>query len=94
MMKHRILAKLTHPALKRVYWILFAILFYNSGQSFTVWLLEPESFKGGSEWFWMTMFPLLLPAFFLLNRHLGCASSQCSSKTDDNTRVTGHHHMP
>lgn len=71
---------LSHPLTKRLYWVLFAIVFYNSGQSFTIWLLQPESFNGGSEWFWLAMFPLLLPAFFLLNRHLGCASGQCSSK--------------
>lgn len=94
MIKHRIINVLVHPATKRIYWVLFAILFYKSGQSFTIWLLEPESFKGGLEWIWMAIFPMLLPTFFLLNRHLGCASGQCSSKTDDNTRATGHQHMP
>jgi hypothetical protein len=69
---------LTHPTTKLIYWVVFAILFYNSGQTFTVWLLEPESFKGGMEWIWVVLFPLLLPAFFYVNKHCGCASGQCS----------------
>lgn len=69
-----------HPLTKRCYWVLFAVLFYNSGQSFTIWLMRPEEFSGGAEWFWLALFPLLLPAFFLINRHLGCASGQCSIK--------------
>jgi hypothetical protein len=66
------------PLFKRVLWVLFAILFYNSGQAFTIWLLEPENFAGGVDWFWMVLFPVLLPAFFVVNRHLGCASGACS----------------
>ena len=86
----------THPLAKRVYWVLFAIMFYNSGQSFTIWLLEPEEFNGGVEWFWLAIFPLLLPAFFLINRHLGCASGQCnsSSKPGNQDQGSGQHRMP
>ncbi len=81
---------ITHPLSKRVYWVLFAILFYNSGQSFTIWLLQPEEFNGGAEWFWLAIFPLLLPAFFLINRHLGCASGQCSIRTPDDKNQNHH----
>ncbi len=60
-------------------WVLFAVLFYQSGLNFTVWLLEPENFAGGANWIWVILFPALLPAFFIVNRHLGCASGQCRS---------------
>jgi hypothetical protein len=66
------------PLFKRVLWVIFAILFYQSGQAFTIWLLEPENFAGGLDWFWMLLFPVLLPAFFVVNRHLGCATGACS----------------
>ncbi len=79
MIRHRFFAILTHPATKSIYWVLFAILFYNSGQGFTIWLLEPEGFEGGLEWIQVALFPLLLPAFFLSSRYLGC-SSQCSDR--------------
>ncbi len=87
---------ITHPLSKRLYWVLFAILFYNSGQSFTIWLLQPEEFNGGAEWFWLAIFPLLLPAFFLINRHLGCASGQCSSSCnpDDKKQEQNQQQMP
>jgi hypothetical protein len=67
------------PMFRRVLWVLFAILFYNSGQAFTIWLLEPENFPGGIDWFWLSLFPVLLPGFFVVNRYLGCASGACSS---------------
>ena len=67
------------PMGKRLLWALFAILFYQSGNSFTVWLLEPETFQGGAAWLWVILFPVLLPAFFIVNRHLGCATGQCKS---------------
>ncbi len=69
---------LTHPAAKPIYWTVFAILFYNSGLAFTIWMLQPESFKGGIDWLWLSLFPLMLPAFFVVNRYCGCASGSCS----------------
>ena len=60
-------------------WMVFAILFYYSGLSFTGWLLEPESIVGGMDWVCTAMFPVLLSAFFPVNRHLGCASGRCAS---------------
>jgi hypothetical protein len=75
----KLLSWLLTPMGKRLLWVLFAILFYQSGLAFTVWLLEPESFQGGIEWLWILLFPVLLPAFFIVNRHLGCATGQCHS---------------
>jgi len=96
MIKHNITAILSHPATKRIYWVLFAILFYNSGQSFTIWLLEPDSFKGGMDWIWMLLFPILLPAFFLINRYLGCSSGPCNNKgkIQCHTQDLVQHRMP
>jgi hypothetical protein len=69
----------SHPLARRMLWVVFAILFYYSGLNFTIWLLEPENFAGGVDWVWVALFPVLLPAFFLVNRHLGCASGRCAS---------------
>lgn len=66
-------------------WVLFAILFYQSGLTFTVWLMQPEAFIGGMQWLWFILFPLLLPAFFIVNRHLGCATGACESGQCDVT---------
>ncbi len=68
-----------HPVVRRMLWMVFAVLFYYSGLSFTGWLLEPESFMGGMDWVWVAMFPVLLLAFFPVNRHLGCASGRCAT---------------
>jgi hypothetical protein len=70
---------LRHPVGRRVLWVLFAIAFYQSGLAFTTWVLRPETFAGGWDWLWLASFPALLPAFFLVNRHLGCASGRCAS---------------
>ena len=67
------------PMGRRILWVGFAILFFQSGLAFTTWLIEPEQFEGGIGWLWVALFPILLPAFFLVNRHLGCASGACSS---------------
>ncbi len=66
-----------HPLAKRLLWVVFAILFYYSGLNFTVWLLEPENFAGGMHRVWLALFPVLLAAFFPVNRKLGCASGTC-----------------
>lgn len=63
-----------HPIVKRLLWMLFAVLFYQSGMAFTLWLLNPASFAGAQQWVWLVLFPVFLPAFFLVNRYLGCAS--------------------
>jgi hypothetical protein len=67
----------------RLVWLLFAILFYQSGLNFTQWLLEPASFAGGLAWFWVALFPFLVPMFFIVNRYLGCASGLCRSDSRD-----------
>ncbi len=68
-----------NPLARGMLWVVFAVLFYYSGLSFTVWLLEPENFPGGGDWIWVALFPALLPAFFRVNRHLRCANGRCAS---------------
>ena len=65
------------PPGRRLIWVVFAILFYLSGEAATVWILEPQAFSGGWQWFWLSLFPVLLPAFFLLQRFFGCSGGQC-----------------
>ncbi|MDZ7662686.1 hypothetical protein [Thiohalophilus sp.] len=36
---------LHHPLSRRVGWIGYAIVFYMSGESFVIWLLEPHNFE-------------------------------------------------
>ena len=66
------------PALRSITWVAFAVVFYQAGLATTTWLLEPESFAGGWAWLWLIVFVPLLVLFFHVNRHLGCASGQCS----------------
>lgn len=73
----RAMGLIRHPLGRRVLWVLFAVVFFRSGLAFTTWLLEPDVFAGGVEWLWAGAFPVLLPAFFVVNRHLGCASGAC-----------------
>ena len=61
-------------------YLLFAAVFYHAGETFVVWILEPELFRGGSQWLWIVLFPLLVPAFFMVNRRFGCASGSCSTQ--------------
>lgn len=68
----------TRPLVARLAWLLFAVIFYKSGETFTVWLLAPEGIAGAMQWFWAGLFPVLLPAFFIINRHLGCATGACA----------------
>ena len=77
-----------NPLLARVVWVVYALLFYQSGLTATVWLLEPERFNGGIDWLWLILSPIVLPMLFLVNRHLGCAGGYCTSgdrKTDSFT---------
>ncbi|HID48696.1 MAG TPA: hypothetical protein EYP40_03625 [Chromatiales bacterium] len=67
------------PLGRRLSWVLFAILFYLSGEATTVWLLEPAGFPGGWHWLGVALFPVLLPAFFVLQRFFGCRSARCQS---------------
>ena len=69
-----------YPFLRRVVWVLFAILFYLCGERFTIWLVEPERFSGGIEWVGVILFPFLLILFFLSGRYLGCTTGQCHSE--------------
>ncbi|MCK5876508.1 MAG: hypothetical protein KAG43_02645 [Candidatus Marithrix sp.] len=71
--------------IKRLIWLVFAIIFYQSGLAFTILIMEPSEFTGGFQWVWVLLFPILLPAFFIINKHLGCAScedGQCSTLTE------------
>ena len=73
----------SNPIFRRLVWVLFAIVFYKSGLTATVWLLEPEQFNGGFDWLWLLAFPILFPLFFVVNRHLGCASGACNQNGCD-----------
>ena len=69
-----------YPLLKRVAWLIFAILFYLCGERFTVWLVEPERFQGGIDWLGVVLFPFALILFFRSGRYLGCTTGQCQSE--------------
>jgi len=69
---------LSHGLVRSLIWVVFAIVFYQSGLTATVWLLEPENFRGGIDWLWLALFPALLPLFFVVNRLCGCASGACA----------------
>ncbi len=64
---------------KQTVWIGFAIVFYQSGYAFTLWLVEPENFTGGLQWVGVGLFPVLLPLFFVVNRFCGCATGRCGA---------------
>ena len=68
----------SHGLTRRLIWVLFAIVFYQSGLTATVWLMEPENFHGGIQWLWLALFPALLPLFFIVNRLCGCATGACT----------------
>jgi hypothetical protein len=59
-------------------WLGFAILFYTSGEAFTMWLLAPTRIRAGLQWLWVALFPVLLPAFFVVNRWWGCGNGTCT----------------
>ena len=66
------------PFFRRVLWVAFAILFFYSGLFFTEWLMAPDTFAGGAlRWGLVGSFPVLVPLFFVVNRHFGCASGAC-----------------
>ena len=82
----------SNPWLRVLVWLLFAMIFYKSGETFTVWLVEPENFAGGLDWLWLVLLPLLVPAFFVINRHCGCASGACGvSKSGIGARLPPGH---
>jgi uncharacterized membrane protein HdeD (DUF308 family) len=81
------------PLGRRLLWVLFAVLFYQSGEATLIWLLEPTNFEGGWNWIWVALFTILLPAFFALQPFFGCASGDCQTgacKSDKraNSRVS------
>ncbi|MCG6871180.1 MAG: hypothetical protein LJE84_02725 [Gammaproteobacteria bacterium] len=81
-----------YPWLRWPAYLLFAWVFYNAGETTTVWLAAPGEFSGGWAWLWVATFPLLLVAFFQVNRYLGCASGQCAAGA--RTKDRGDWSMP
>ena len=74
------------PLLRRILWLLFAVLFFYAGLYFTEWLLEPDTFAGSPlRWALIALFPFLVPLFFYVNGRLGCGGGSCgiSSKSGD-----------
>ncbi len=63
--------------------MLFAIVFYLSGESAVIWLLEPEQINGPWRWLGVGLFPVLLPAFFMLQRFFGCSGGRCTPPAGD-----------
>jgi len=72
-------------------WLGFAAVFYHSGLGLTTWLLEPER-AGHVERLLGLLFPLLLIAFFYVNRRLGCyGSGACAlPRQPSSTLPPGH----
>ncbi len=67
------------PFIRRIPWFAFAVVFFYSGLYFTELLLQPEVFAGGPlRWTLVVMFPVLVPLFFVVNKHFGCATGSCS----------------
>ncbi len=74
----RILDRLqTHPVLRFAVYVGFAVIFFHSGLSATTWLMTPEQFQGGIATVSALLFPVLLPAFFFVNRRFGCGAGGC-----------------
>ena len=72
---------IARPFFGRVIWVLFAIVFFYSGMYFTEFVMAPREFTGGWLWLWVTAFPFLLPAFFVVNRRYGCATGAAGVTT-------------
>lgn len=72
---------LVHAVAGRMIWLAFAFVFFYSGLFTTEWLLEPEQFEGGWRWILVALFPVLVPAFFVVNKRYGCASGACAGRT-------------
>ncbi len=71
------------PFFGRVLWLAFSVLFFYSGLYFTEWLFAPNAFTGGLlRWSLVTLFPLLVPMFFVINKRFGCASGSCVISAD------------
>ncbi len=68
---------------KRVFWIIFGIIFYISGDSFFTWILEPDNFRGGFYWVFVAIFPVIAPLSFYVNKKLGCAACESGSCSID-----------
>lgn len=85
---------LHHPLSRRIGWVLYAIVFYISGESFIIWLLEPDNFSGGARWLGVAAFPVLFVGFFFIQYHLGCASSQCPVDGNSGKRSKGSSYQP
>ena len=79
---------------KRFIWLIFAILFYQSGLAFTILIMTPDEFTGGFQWVWALTFPILLPSFFIINKHLGCATGACQDGQCSTDRKNDYPSMP
>ncbi len=68
-------------ASRRIFWVMFAVLFFYSGLYFTQWLLQPDAFSGGPfRGLLAASFPFLLPLSFFVNKRLGCAAGSCRAR--------------
>lgn len=85
-------AQLVRSVFNKILWIGFSIVFFYSGLFFTEWLLDTETFAGGWRWIMVLVFPLLVPAFFIVNRRYGCAAGAC--KTRGHAQRSSSSHFP
>ncbi len=67
-----------NPFLRLAVYVGFAAVFFHSGLALTTWLVSPEQMGGAIDVVLALLFPVLLPAFFVVNRHFGCGSGGCA----------------
>ncbi len=66
-----------NPILRLTVYVGFAVIFFHSGLAATTWLMAPEMMRGGIDIVLALLFPVLLPAFFVVNRYFGCGAGGC-----------------
>lgn len=87
--------RLSSPLGRRTAWVLFAIVFYLSGESAVIWLFDARQIDSPWRWAGVLAFPLLLLAFFRLQRFFGCARGACAnpeSAQDTDAPAAGEDH--
>ncbi|GEM_PF-2497574 len=62
----------TSPLLRLTVYCGFMAVFFHAGLAATTWLVAPERLGGDLQRYSALLFPILLPAFFAVNRYLGC----------------------
>lgn len=79
----------TSPVLRLTVYCGFMAVFFHSGLAATTWLVAPERLSGDLQRCSALLFPILLPAFFAVNRYLGCG--RCCTGPACSPRDGGDH---